>query len=78
MSDNSALKITPDKGETSVHAGGKAVWNLEIAAGAAEGEVFFDVDASDPNSGPEWTVTLFDSTESIIWDNFRNKGASKV
>ena len=78
MSDNTTLMISPDAGENTVHAGGKAVWNLEIAAGAAEGEVFFDVDASDPNSGPEWTVTLFDSTGSIIWDNFRNKGAAKV
>ena len=73
MSDNTTLMISPDAGENNVHAGGKAVWNLEIAAGAAEGEVFFDVDASDPNSGPEWTVTLFDSTGSIIWDILRRR-----
>ena len=78
MSDNTVLMISPDSGTQSVHAGGKAQWDLEIAAGAPEGEVFFDVDASDPKSGPEWTVTLFDSTGSIIWDNFRNKDAAKI
>jgi len=78
MSDNSKLMISPDNGNQSVRAGSKAKWDLEIAAGASEGEVFFDVDASDPKSGPEWTVTLFDSTGSIIWDNFRNKDAAKI
>lgn len=78
MSDNSRLMISPDSGTQGAHAGSRAVWRLEIAAGAPEGKVFFDVDASDPASGPEWTVTLFDSAGSIIWDNFRNKDAAKI
>lgn len=78
MTGNTNLAITPDKGSLRVPAGGKAVWDLEIAAGATEGEIFFDVDASDPKSGPEWTVTLFDTTGSIIWDNFRDNDAAKV
>ena len=78
MSDNTQLMISPDNGDQTVHAGKCATWDLEIAAGASEGEVFFDVDASDPKLGPEWTVTLFDSTGSIIWDNFRNKDAAKI
>lgn len=78
MSDDSRLMISPDCGTQGAHAGSRAVWWLEIASGTSEGMVFFDVDASDPASGPEWTVTLFDEAGSIIWDNFRNKDATKI
>ena len=78
MSEYSQLMISPDNGDLTVHAGQYATWDLEIAAGTKVGEVSFDVDASDPKLGPEWTVTLLDSDGSTIWDNFRNKDAAEI
>ena len=78
MSDNTQLMISPDNGELTVHAGKCATWDLEIAAAAPEGQIFFDVDASDPKLGPEWTVPLLDSNDIVIWDNFRNTQDVKI
>ncbi|AGI47055.1 ribosomal protein L24p/L26e, archaeal [Thermoplasmatales archaeon BRNA1] len=62
-----------DSGIKEVHAGKAVKWDFEVSAGAAKADFEFSVVASDPDMGPEWSITLFDSVGSILWDNFRSK-----
>jgi transcription termination/antitermination protein NusG len=61
-----------DSGTKDVHAGGKAFWDFQVVPGAEEVVFNFSVNASDPEEGPEWRVTLYDSDENEVWDNFNS------
>jgi len=67
-----------DEGSKSVRAGDSVYWDFQVSCGASEADFTISVEASDPESGPEWSVSLYDSTGAEIWDNFRSKKEIKV
>lgn len=72
MSDDYSSSIfTGDTGLKQVHAGCTAYWDFQVSSGAKS--IFsIVVEASDPDNAPEWSVSLYDSTNAEIWSNFRS------
>ena len=72
------VTFSGDSGVKDVHAGGRVCWDFEVSAGAADATFTFNVVASDPENGPEWSVILYDSQGTEIWDYFRSGKELKV
>lgn len=71
-------EFSGDSGTKDVHAGGKVYWNFQVSPGAAEAVFTIDVIASDPEDGPEWSVSLYDTEDNELWDNFGSAKELKV
>jgi len=75
MSDNfgSGVRISGDTGMKEVHAGGAAMWNLQVSADAKEAKIEFSVSTGpDADNAPEWNVSLYD-TGGEIWNNYMSR-----
>lgn len=62
-----------DEGVKEVHAGGIVCWDFKVTSASEKATFTFNVVASDPENGPEWSVALYDSAGATLWDNFRSK-----
>ena len=53
-------------------------WDFQAAVDGTDAIFTFDVKASDPENAPEWSVALYDSQGTELWNNFRSKPELKV
>ncbi len=67
-----------DDGVRDVRAGGSVSWDFQAAVDGTDAIFTFDVKASDPENAPEWSVALYDSQGTELWNNFRSKPELKV
>ena len=67
-----------DNGVRDVRAGGSVFWDFQAAVDGTDAIFTFDVKASDPENAPEWSVALYDSQGTELWNNFRSKPELKV
>ena len=67
-----------DNGIRDVRAGGSVFWDFQAAVDGTDAIFTFDVKASDPENAPEWSVALYDSQCTELWNNFRSKPELKV
>ena len=67
-----------DNGIRDVRAGGSVFWDFQAAVDGTDAIFTFDVKASDPENAPEWSVALYDSQGTELWNNFRSKPELKV
>ena len=67
-----------DNGVRDVRAGGSVFWDFQVAVNGTDAIFTFDVKASDPENAPEWSVALYDSQGTELWNNFRSKPELKV
>ena len=67
-----------DDGVRDVRAGGSVFWDFQAAVDGTDAIFTFDVKASDPENAPEWSVALYDSQGTEMWNNFRSKPELKV
>ena len=67
-----------DDGVRDVRAGGSVFWDFQAAVDGTDAIFTFDVKASDPENAPEWSVALYDSQGTELWNNFRSKPELKV
>ena len=67
-----------DNGIRDVRAGGSVFWDFQAAVDGTDAIFTFDVKASDPENAPEWSVALYDSQGTEMWNNFRSKPELKV
>ena len=75
MSENfgSGVRISGDTGMKGVHAGGAAMWDLQVSADAKEAKIEFSVSTGpDADNAPEWNVSLYD-TGGEIWNNYMSR-----
>lgn len=79
MSDGiSGPVFSGDSGQKEVHAGCTAAWDFQLSSGAPKASLSFEVDTPDHENAPEWSVSLLDSTGSVIWENYRSKPGADV
>ncbi len=78
MSDYNGKMFSGDMGSKDVHAGGAVSWEFQVSAGSTDAVFTFAVNASDPENAPEWSVTMYDSQGTQVWDNFRSKPELKM
>ena len=67
-----------DNGIRDVRAGGSVFWDFQAAVDGTDAIFTFDVKASDPENAPEWSVALYDSQGTELWNTFRSKPELKV
>lgn len=70
--------IIGDIAGKEVHAGGAISWDFQLMA---ESEVVLTVAITtgpDPESAPEWNVTLFESPNNELWNNYSSRREVKI
>lgn len=57
-----------------VRAGGAVSWTFQLTAETPQVTLGFGIATGpDPDSAPEWNVTLFDSANEELWSNYRSR-----
>lgn len=73
MENYSGASITGDSTVKDVRAGGAVFWEFQINAESSEVTIGFEIATGpDPESAPEWNVTLYDPVEEL-WSNYRSR-----
>lgn len=68
------MMITGENNLMKVAASAAVNWKFSIGSSANKAKLAFSVVAGpDAENAPEWTVTLFDSTEGEVWSNYTSK-----
>ncbi len=72
-------RLIGEEGDRDVHAGAAVVWKFQLSSDSSSATIDFDISTGpDQENAPEWNVTLYDSTGSELWSNYRSKSEVDV